>query len=157
CGPSGLIEYKRNHLLVACYDANTVVELDEHANAVRTIDRDSTGKSFVGPNDFAADRKGGVYFSASGIYDIKAPIAGTVLYMSPNGQVTEVASAIHYSNGLTVSKDGESLLVSEDLAARILVFPINADGTLGVRAVGGRLADLGRAPPPQDASKGPAA
>jgi gluconolactonase len=155
CGPSGLIKYKRNHLLVACYDANTVVELDEHANAVRTIYKDSTGKSFIGPNDFAADRKGGVYFSASGIYDIKAPIAGTVLYMSPNGQVTEVAGAIHYSNGLTVSKDGENLLVSEDLAARILVFPINADGTLGVRAVWARLNDLAPPTPHQDAYNGP--
>jgi len=155
CGPSGLIQYKRHHLLVACYDANTLVELDEHANAVRTIDKDDTGKSFTGPNDFAADRKGGVYFSASGVYDIKAPIAGTVLYMAPDGQITEVAGAIHYSNGLTVSQDGKSLLVAEDLAARILVFPINADGTLGVRAVWAHLEDLAPPTPHQDAYNGP--
>jgi sugar lactone lactonase YvrE len=155
CGPSGLIGYGRNHLLVACYDANTLVELDEHAKEVRTIDKDSAGKSFIGPNDFAADRTGGVYFSASGVYDIKAPITGTVLYMSPEGLVTEVANTIHYSNGLTVSKDGKSLVVAEDLAGRILAFPINADGTLGPRTVWARLRDLAPPGSGEDAYNGP--
>ncbi len=62
CGPSGLIAYGRAHILVACYDTNTLVELDESGRAVRTIDKDSNGKPFIGPNDFAADRAGGVYF-----------------------------------------------------------------------------------------------
>src|SRR5271155_1410911 len=55
CGASGLIAYRHDHLLVACYDANTVVELDEHGKTVRTIDKDGAGKPFIGPNDFAAD------------------------------------------------------------------------------------------------------
>jgi gluconolactonase len=112
CGASGLIPYERGHLLVACYDANTVVELDDLGNLIRTIDRDSAGKRFTGPNDFAADGVGGIYFSASGVYDPTAPITGAVLYLSPAGRVTEVADTIHYSNWLTVSKDGKSLLVS---------------------------------------------
>src|SRR5438876_205725 len=35
-----------------------------------------------GHNDFASDGHGGVYVSASGVYDIKAPITGAVLPMS---------------------------------------------------------------------------
>ena len=35
-----------------------------------------------GHNDFASDGHGGVYVSASGVYDIKAPITGAVLHMS---------------------------------------------------------------------------
>src|ERR1700693_5737074 len=61
CGPSGLIAYGRGHLLVACYDANTVVELDDAGKVIRTIDRDGAGKRFTGPNDFAADGAGGIY------------------------------------------------------------------------------------------------
>lgn len=155
CGPAGLIAYGRNHLLVACYDANTLVELDELGKPLRTIDKDSAGKSFIGPNDFAADGTGGVYFSASGVYDIKAPITGTVLYLSPKGRVTEVANTIHYSNGLTVSKDGKTLLVAEDLAGRILAFPIDADGTLGPRTVWARLRDFAPPVPGEDAYNGP--
>jgi len=155
CGASGLIGYKRHHLLVACYDANTLVELDEHASEIRTIDKDSAGKPFVGPNDFTADRNGGVYVSASGVYDVKAPITGTVLYLSSKGRLTEVANTIHYSNGLALSKDGTNLLVAEDLAGRILAFPVHADGTLGPRTVWARLRDLAPPIPHEDAYNGP--
>jgi gluconolactonase len=155
CGPSGLIGYGAHHLLVACYDANTLVELDEHAQAIRTIAQDAAGKPFIGPNDFAADSHGGLYISASGVYDVKAPISGTLLYLSSEGRLTEVATLIHYANGLTVSKDGRTLLVSEDLAGRILAFPIVANGVLGSRTVWARLRDLAPLTPHEDAYNGP--
>lgn len=155
CGPSGLIPYHGNHLLVACYDSNSLVEVDEHGNTVRVIDRDSAGRPFIGPNDFAPDGKGGLYFSASGVYDIRAPITGTVLYLSPRGRISEVAGTIHYPNGLTVSRDGSALLVSEDLAGRILAFAIHPDGTLGARTVWARLRDLAPPTPNEDAYNGP--
>lgn len=156
CGASGLIAYRRDHLLVACYDANTIVELDNAGKQIRTIDRDSAGKPFVGPNDFTADGGGGIYVSASGVYDVKAPISGTILHLSgANGTLVEVANLIHYSNGLTLSKDGKSLLVAEMLAGRILSFEVNADGTLGSRTVWARLVDLAPPTAHEDAYNGP--
>jgi len=155
CGPSGLIVYHGTHLLVACYDSNTVVEVDEHGKTVRSFDRDSAGNPFLGPNDFAADGKGGLYFSASGVYDVKAPITGTVLHLSADGRISEVAGTIHYPNGLTVSPDGSTLLVAEDLAGRILAFVIHPDGTLGARSVWARLRDLAPPTPHEDAYNGP--
>src|ERR1022692_4747039 len=74
CGADGLIAFGRNNLLVACYDANEIVELDENGHAIRSFTADTEGRSFIGPNDFTADGHGGVYFSASGVYDLKAPI-----------------------------------------------------------------------------------
>jgi gluconolactonase len=66
--------------------------------------------------------------------------------MSADGHdIREVADTIHYSNGLTLSKDGQHLLVAEMLAGRILSFPINSGGSLGPRVVWTRLQDL--APP----------
>jgi sugar lactone lactonase YvrE len=143
CGASGLIGY-HGHLLVACYDSNTLVEID-HGAEIRVFDTDSTGKPFVGPNDFASDGAGGVYFSASGVFDLAAPITGAVLHLSADGRIRRLADTIHYANGLTLSKDGRHLLVAEMLAGRILSFPILADGTLGPRSVWARLQDL--APP----------
>jgi gluconolactonase len=156
CGASGLIAYGRNHLLVACYDANTIVELDETGKQIRAIDKDGAGKPFIGPNDFTADGGGGIYVSASGVYDLKAPISGTILYMSPTkGTLVEVANLIHYSNGLTLSKDGKNLLVAEMLAGRILSFPIKADGALGPRTVWARMQDLAPPTAHEDAYNGP--
>jgi gluconolactonase len=156
CGASGLISYARDHLLIACYDANSLVEIDALGRTVRTFDKDSAGQPFIGPNDFAADRSGGVYFSASGVYDLKAPITGAVLHLSADGKsIVSLADTIHYSNGLTLSKDGKNLLVAEDLAGRILSFPIRGDGTLGPRSVWARLVDLAKPTPHADAYNGP--
>ena len=141
---------------MACYDSNSLVELDASGKETRAIRSDSSGRSFVGPNDFAADGHGGVYFSASGVYDIKAPISGAVLHMTADGKtITEVANTIHYSNGLTLAKDGQHLLVAEMLADRILSFPIGADGALGARTVWARLQDLAPPTPHEDAYNGP--
>ena len=146
CGANALIHFRGDHILVACYDGNYLVELDAAGKELRTFDKDSAGKPFVGPNDFCSDGHGGVYFSASGVFDIKAPITGAVLHMSADGQdIREVADTIHYSNGLTLAKDGKHLLVAEMLAGRILSFPIGANGILGPRTVWARLQDL--APP----------
>jgi sugar lactone lactonase YvrE len=156
CGPTALIEFRNHHLLVACYDANTIVELDQNGKELRSIEHDDAGKPFVGPNDFAADGAGGIYFSASGVFDLKAPITGAVLHISADGRhLVEVANTIHYSNGLTVSKDRKILLVAEMFASRILSFPINTDGSLGVRSVWARLQDLAPSTPHEDAYNGP--
>jgi gluconolactonase len=156
CGASGLITYRHNHILVACYDANEVVELDDAGKQIRVLDKDSSGKPFIGPNDFTADAGGGIYLSASGVYDLKAPIGGTILYLSKaEGTLVEVANLIHYSNGLSLSKDGKNLLVAEMLAGRILQFPVNADGTLGPRTVWARLQDLAPPTAHADAYNGP--
>lgn len=156
CGPTGLIHFRADHILVACYDGNYLAELDAHGKEVRTISKDSSGKSFVGPNDFTSDGHGGIYFSASGVYDLKAPITGAVLHLSADGQdMREIANTIHYSNGLTLSKDGQHLLVAEMLAGRILSFPIQAHGTLGPRIVWARLQDLAPPTAHEDAYNGP--
>ena len=156
CGASGLITYRRNHILVACYDSNEIVELDETGKQIRAIDKDSAGKSFIGPNDFTADGRGGIYLSASGVYDLKAPISGTILHMSAaEGSFVEVANLIHYSNGLAFSKDGKSLLVAEMLAGRILSFPVEAGGALGPRTVWARMQDLAPPTAHEDAYNGP--
>jgi NADPH:quinone reductase-like Zn-dependent oxidoreductase/sugar lactone lactonase YvrE len=156
CGPSGLIEFGKGHLLVACYDANSLLELDEHGREVRAFSADSAGHPFHGPNDFTADGHGGIYLSASGSYAVAAPITGTVLHLSAGGAgLTEVANAIHYPNGLTLSKDGKTLLVAEMLAGRILEFAVRADGSLGERRVWARMQDLAPPTPNQDAYNGP--
>jgi sugar lactone lactonase YvrE len=155
CGSSGLIPRGEN-LLVACYDGNYLVELDSTGREIQTLRTDSSGKPFAGPNDFAEDHQGGIYFSASGVYDIQAPITGALLYLRPDGKtITQVATTLHYPNGLTLTKDHRHLLVAEMLAGRILSFPIEANGTLGARTVWARLQDLAPPTPGADAYNGP--
>ena len=155
CGPSGLIPRGAN-LLVACYDDNSLVELNAANLEIRVLRTDSKGKPLVGPNDFAADDEGGIYFSASGAYDVKAPATGALLYLRPDGKtITEVATGLHYPNGLTLMKDRRHLLVAEMLKGRLVSFQIDLEGTLSERKIWARLQDLAPPTPDADAYNGP--
>jgi gluconolactonase len=155
CGPSGLIA-RGSKLLVACYDGNYLQELDAAGHALRQLRTDSAGKPFAGPNDFAADAHGGIYFSASGAYDVKAPATGALLYLHADGStLTRVAEGIHYANGLALTKDRSHLLVAEMLAGQVLSFKVESDGSLAQRTVWARLQDLAPATAGADAYNGP--
>jgi gluconolactonase len=154
CGPSGLGTY-RDHLVVACYDTNVLIELDPSGREVARYDQDQMGQRFRGPNDFTPDGHGGLYFSASGDYDVSAPIAGAVLRLSVDGTVHRLADTIHYPNGLTLDSSGQHLLVAEMLAGRILSFVVESDGRLGARSVWARLDDIAPPTPGADAYNGP--
>ena len=100
CGPSGLLQVPQG-VLVACYSGNTLVLISLDGKILRTISRDKAGHLFDGPNDLAADAKGGVYFSASG----SDKVSGKIYYHTSDGQVREVAGNIDYANGLVVSPE----------------------------------------------------
>lgn len=155
CGPSAVIEAGDGSFLVTCYDANTVVKITAEGKTLETFAEDRDGQPFAGPNDAVGDAKGGVYFSASGIWDVAAPIDGRIFYLAPDGTIAEVANTIHYANGLALSPDGKTLYASEMAAQRVLRFEVGDDGTLGQRYLFARLGDLVPDPEGVDIYMGP--
>ena len=155
CGPSAVIEGGDGNLLITCYDADSLVRVTPEGATLETLAQDADGLPFLGPNDAVADARGGVYFSASGKWDITAPIEGKILYLAADGSITEVADDIHYANGLALSPDGTTLYVSEMAAQRILKFEVASDGALGRRYLFARLADLAADPEGADVYAGP--
>jgi sugar lactone lactonase YvrE len=142
-------------LLVACYDEGTLVRLNREGKELQPPILAPGGKPFTGPNDFAADPCGGIYFSASGKWEKDAKPEGKVYYRSPAGQITEVADNIFYANGLAVVKEGRRLLVAEGMRNQVLQFDIGEGGTLTGRSVWRRLADIRPDPGDADWSTGP--
>jgi gluconolactonase len=149
-GPSGLIALKDDTLLVACYDEGTLVHLDTSGKELSAT-KDPDGNPFNGPNDFAMDLAGGVYFSTSGEWAEKAAPEGKVYYRSPAGEISRVAKGIHYANGLAVVRGGERLLVAETMKSRVLQYTIGKGGSLAGPTVWKQLA----APRDADWSTGP--
>ena len=96
---------------------------------LRVYDKDDAGAAFIGPNDFAADRTGGVFMSASGPWE-SAPIVGKILYRAADGSLRTVADDLHYANGLALSPDGRTLHCSEMYAYRIVAFDVGENGSL---------------------------
>lgn len=133
CGPSAVIVTARGEFLATCYDSGTIGRLGTDGKVLPSYDHDRDGNRFTGPNDFAPDRVGGLYFSDSG-HPGKA-VDGKVFYLAAGGTITLAAADLSAANGLAVSLDGKTLYVIETEENRLLRFRIGPAGHLSERKV----------------------
>jgi gluconolactonase len=126
CGPSAVLNTRRGEFLVTCYDSGSIGHLSADGKILPAYEHDEQGRKFIGPNDFAADQFGGIYFSDSG-HPGKA-VDGRVFYLAADGKITLVASGLNAANGLVVSLDGKTLYVIETEENRLLKYRIDAAG-----------------------------
>lgn len=133
CGPSAVINTARGEFLTTCYDNGTVARISADGRTLPPYTQDKAGSRFVGPNDFAPDPRGGIYFTTSG--NPFPAINGRVFYLAPDGSISLVASDVQNANGLAVSNDGGTLYVIETEGHRLLQFKVAADGALSDRRV----------------------
>jgi sugar lactone lactonase YvrE len=142
CGQSAVIPTIRGDFLTTCYDNGTIGRFDSKGRTLPAYTHDKDGNTFPGPNDFAPDAKGGIYFTASGTLDHGPVTDGEVFYIAPDETITRKISDLQNANGIAVSKDGKTLYVVETDANRLLQFDIAADGSLSGRRVFVNLDDL---------------
>jgi sugar lactone lactonase YvrE len=141
CGPSAVIPNARGEFLMTCYDSGTIGHIAADGKDLPPYSHDKDGNTFVGPNDFAPDRHGGIYFTCSGT----APgpvIDGKIFYIAPDGTISQKAADVHSANGIVVSNDGKILYAIETEDHRLIQFKIGPDGSLSERRVFLDLDDL---------------
>ena len=134
CGPSAVIPTARGEFLTTCYDSGTIGRISADGKDLPPYSHDKDGNAFVGPNDFAPDRHGGIYFTCSGT----APgpkIDGKIFYLAPDGTISQEATAVHSANGIVVSNDGKTLYAIETEEHRLIQFKIGRDASLSDRRV----------------------
>ena len=132
CGPSAIVVLPCGDFLVTCYDCGTIARISPDGKLVTEYAHDDKGQAFQGPNDFTVDKKGGVYFTASGPWE-SDPIVGKIFYLAPQGGIREVANDLHYANGLALSNDGKTLFLAESEAGRVIQFNVGGDSSLSDR------------------------
>lgn len=140
CGPSAVVPTSTGEFLVTCYDSNTIGHISADGRTLPPYDKDTDGNPFIGPNDFAPDKKGGVYFTGSG-HEGPA-IDASAYYLTRDGKAVKVAYNLHNANGLAVSNDGKTLYLIETEDNRLIEFDIQDNGSLANRRVFLRLDDL---------------
>jgi gluconolactonase len=140
CGPSAVIPTAQGEFLTTCYDNNSIGRISADGRTLPPYTQDKAGNPLVGPNDFAPDRHGGIYFSASG--HPGAAIDGRVFYLAADGTIELKADNVESANGVAVSKDGKILYVIETDGHRLLRFNIGPDGSLSDRRLFVNLDDL---------------
>jgi gluconolactonase len=140
CGQSAVIPTVRGDFITTCYDNGTIGRLSADGKVLSAYTHDKDGNRFVGPNDFAPDGHGGIYFTTSGTPG--PPIDAKVFYIAADGTISQKAVDLHSANGLAVSKEGGLLYVVETEENRLLQFKIGAEGALSERRVFLNLDDL---------------
>ena len=140
CGPSAVITTAQGEFLTTCYDNGTIGRISADGKTLPPYTHDKVGNPFVGPNDFAPDAHGGMYFTTSG--HPGSAIDGKVFYIAADGTISQKASDVESANGVAVSKDGRILYVVETDGHRLLQFNIGAGDSLSDRRLFVNLDDL---------------
>lgn len=96
-------------------------------------------------SDMVVDRRGNAYITNIG-FDFEQGFSGqgapgTVVLVTPQGKVSQVADEMGFPNGLVVTPDNSTLVIAESYANRLTAFDIAADGSLGGRRVWAELGD----------------
>ncbi|MCK6557328.1 SMP-30/gluconolactonase/LRE family protein [Candidatus Binatia bacterium] len=134
-GPAAAVCGSDGTLWVTGSDSNCIARVDCDGTTIEVIRQEATGRSLPAPNDLVFDRAGALYFTASGVFEPTAPVAGCVFRHQPGGATRLLAGAIHYANGIALAPDGMTLFVSEHFRNRVLAFDVHAGGTLHRRRV----------------------
>jgi gluconolactonase len=134
CGPSAVLATARGEFLATCYDNGTIGRISADGKDLPPYSHDKDGNPFVGPNDFAPDHRGGIYFTCSGT--VPGPVIdGKIFYIASDGTISQKAADVHSANGIVVSNDGKTLYAIETEEHRLIQFRIGPDGSLSERRV----------------------
>ena len=85
-----------------------------------------------GWNEIVVSRRGDVYVNGF-VFDMAgggAPQPGIIALVRPDGTTQQVASELQFPNGMVISNDGSTLIVSESFAGRLTAFDITPEGDL---------------------------
>lgn len=126
--PNGTLVAKNGRLLIA--DWKGLLAYDAATGSMTNLDLSFGGEKLTGLNDLAEDAHGGIYFTIPGKSSALQP-TGRLFYLDTSGEVRLVSDKFSYPNGLAISNDGETVLVADFAAKRIVSVPaVGAKGPI---------------------------
>jgi sugar lactone lactonase YvrE len=87
-------------------------------------------------NELVVDGRGNIYVNGgTNFHPGEGEAPGFVALVTPDGAVRRVAEELEFPNGMAVTPDEETLIVSESFGGRLTAFDIGPDGSLSNRRV----------------------
>jgi sugar lactone lactonase YvrE len=87
-----------------------------------------------GWNEIVVDRRGNIYVNGMGFrFGAEEFRPGIIALVTPDGSAREVANGIAFPNGMVVTPDGATLIISESFEGKLTAFDIAEDGGLSNR------------------------
>ena len=98
---------------------------------------DLSGISSFGWNEIVVDGRGNIYLNSINFEFLAGakPTSGIIALVTPDGSARKVAGDLTFPNGMVVTPDNKTLIISESFTGRLIAFDIEADGSLSNRRV----------------------
>lgn len=98
---------------------------------------DLSGIARLGWNDIVVDGRGNIYVTSINFEYLAGakPTSGIIALVTPDGSARQVAGDLSFPNGMVVTPDNSTLIISESFTGRLLAFDIETSGSLSNRRV----------------------
>jgi sugar lactone lactonase YvrE len=135
-GPAGLgwsIDWLPDGRLLVT--GKELVRMEPDGSMVRHADL--SGISSFGWNEIVVDGRGNIYLNSInfGFLEGSQPKSGIIALVTPDGSARQVAGDLAFPNGMVITPDNATLIISESFTGRLIAFDIDADGSLSNRRV----------------------
>ena len=135
-GPSGLgwtIDWLPDGRLLVT--GKELLRMEPDGSMVRHADL--SGISSFGWNEIVVDGRGNIYLNSInfGFLAGEPPTSGIIALVTPDGSARQVAGDLAFPNGMVITPDNLTLIISESFTGRLIAFDIATDGSLSNRRV----------------------
>ncbi|HEX4204164.1 MAG TPA: SMP-30/gluconolactonase/LRE family protein [Ktedonobacteraceae bacterium] len=88
-------------------------------------------------NEIVVDGRGNIYLNSIrfGFLAGQPPTSGIIALVTPDGSVRQVADDLAFPNGMVITPDNSTLIISESFTGRLIAFDIESDGSLSNQRV----------------------
>jgi len=141
-GANGLALTRDGELLFAEGDGKRISKRNKDGS-ITTVTEGPTGVPLLAPNDLLVDAKGGIYFTDPGPRPV-VPGRPTYVYYLPSGakQPILLDGNVARPNGLTLTRDGTTLIVNDTLNPTVFAYDVQPDGTVKNKRAFAQLHDI---------------
>jgi gluconolactonase len=148
-GANGLALTRDGDLLAAEGDGKRISKRSRDGT-ITTITEGIAGKPFLAPNDLILDAKGGIYITDPGPRPV-VPGRVAYVYYLPAGvkEPVVIDDQIARPNGLTLTRDGKTLIVDDTLGPAVYAYDVQPDGSVKNKRMFAQLRDI-----PEDKESG---
>jgi len=141
-GANGLALTRDGDLLMAEGDGKRISKRSRDGT-ITTVIEGFDGKPFLAPNDLILDAKGGIYFTDPGPRPVVPGRPTYVFYLAPGAkQPIVIDGEVARPNGLTLTRDGKTLIVDDTLGPIVHAYDVQSDGTVKNKRTFAQLRDI---------------
>ncbi len=141
-GANGLALTREGDLLAAEGEGKRISRRSRDG-VVTTVTEGIAGKPFLSPNDVIVDANGGIYITDPGPRPV-VPGRTAYVYYLPAGAKEPIVidDQIARPNGITLTRDGKTLIVNDTLGPTVYAYDVQPDGSVRNKRTFAQLRDI---------------